>query len=90
MGRKSAKGLAARLAVLLLVAVCYGYYRLCLEVGYVMAWSYLAGFLPAAPAAVVAAKVRRLWVRLLADGVGFCVYFWVSGLLPGWKDWWMG
>lgn len=82
--------LAARVAVLWFVAVCYGYYRLCLEVGYTMAWGFLAGFLPAAPAAVVAAKARRTWVRVIADAAGFVAYFWASGLLPGWKDWWVG
>jgi outer membrane protein assembly factor BamB len=82
--------LAARAAVLLLVAVCYGYYRLCLEVGYTMAWAFLAGFLPAAPCAVVAARTRRWWVGVLADAAGFGVYFWMSGLLPGWKDRWLG
>jgi outer membrane protein assembly factor BamB len=82
--------LAARAAVLLLLAVCYGYYRLCVEVGYVMACGFLAGFLPAAPAAVVAARSNRRWVRVLADVAGFGIYFWASGLLPGWKDRWLG
>jgi outer membrane protein assembly factor BamB len=82
--------LAARAPVFLLLAICYGYYRLCVEVGYVMAWGFLAGFLPAAPAAVVAARSNRRWVRALADIAGFGIYFWASGLLPGWKDRWLG
>lgn len=75
---------------LLFLAACYGYYELCVAVGYVVAWSFLAGFLPAAPTAVVAARSRRWWLWLPAEGVGFAVYFWASALLPGWKDQWGG
>jgi outer membrane protein assembly factor BamB len=82
--------LAARGVLLLFLALCYGYYRLCLEVGYVMAWSFLAGFLPIVPIAVVAARTRRAWLRALADGAAFTAYYWLSGLLPGWKDQWFG
>src|SRR5262249_55409956 len=78
--------LAARGVLLLFLALCYGYYRLCLEVGYVMAWSFLAGFLPVVPVVVVAARARRGWLGVFAGGVGFAAYFWRSGLLPGWKD----
>jgi hypothetical protein len=80
----------SRTMTLLFLAVCYGYYRLCMAVGYVMAWSFLAGFLPAAPAAVVAARARKWWVRAAAEVAGFSIYFMVSGLLPGWKDGWFG
>jgi hypothetical protein len=82
--------LAARIVTVLFVAACYGYYRLCLEVGYTMAWTFLAGFLPAAPACVVAVRSRRPWLIPVADAVGFTVFFWTSGLLPGWKDRWTG
>jgi hypothetical protein len=73
------------LSVLAFVALCYSYYRLCVATGYVMGWSFLAGFLPAMPAAVVAVKSRRRYLAWTADVVGFVVYFWCSGLLPGWK-----
>jgi outer membrane protein assembly factor BamB len=82
--------LLARLTTLLFLAGCFGYYRLCLQVGYTMAWGFLAGFLPAAPAVVLAVRTRRWWLRLPAEAVGFAAYFWVSGLLPGWKDHWVG
>jgi outer membrane protein assembly factor BamB len=92
---KPAKGrgrprLIARVVTLLFLASCYGYYRLCLEVGYAMAWTFLAGFLPAAPAVVVAVRARRWWLAAVADAIGFAVFFWTSGLLPGWKDRWAG
>jgi outer membrane protein assembly factor BamB len=68
------------------VLLCWGYYQLCLAVGYVMAWAFLAGFLPAAPAAVVSARGRRWWLRLPAEAAAFTVYFWVCGLVPAWKS----
>jgi len=78
----------SRVVTLLFLVLCYGYYSLCRAVGYLMAWGFLAGFLPAAPAALVATRGRSLWLRGLADAVGFTLYFWVSGLLPGWKGSW--
>lgn len=78
--------LAARLLLVAFAALCYGYYRLCLAVGYVMAWGFLAGLLPAIPFAVAAARAGNRWVRAAAEVLGFAVYFWASGLLPGWKD----
>ena len=77
--------LASGIAILAFLGLCYGYYRLCTATGYVMAWSYLAGFLPAMPLAVLAAKTNRWWIRWLADAAGFAIYFWCSGLLPSWK-----
>ena len=77
---------AARAALALFAVACYGYYRLCLAVGYVMAWGFLAGLLPAAPFALGAARATDRGVRAAADAAGFAVYFWASGLLPGWKD----
>ena len=78
--------LVSGLAILSFIALCYGYYRLCVATGYVMGWSYLAGFLPAMPLTVLAAKTQRPWLRWVADAAGFAVYFWCSGLLPGWKS----
>jgi outer membrane protein assembly factor BamB len=82
---KNRPRLVSRGVMLLFLALCYGYYRLCLAVGYVMAWGFLGGFLPAAPFAIVATKARRRAVALLADAVAFTVYFWASGMLPGLK-----
>jgi outer membrane protein assembly factor BamB len=76
---------ATALALLAFVSLGYGYYRLCTATGYVMAWSFLAGFLPAMPFAAIAAKTRRRWLSRIADAVAFAIYFWFSGLLPGWK-----
>jgi hypothetical protein len=80
--------LLARVSLVLFLALCYGYYRLCIAVGYFMAWSFLAGFLPAAPAALVAARARNRWLRAAGDAAGFAIYFWTSGMLPGWKSRW--
>jgi outer membrane protein assembly factor BamB len=75
---------------LLFIALCYGYYSLCLAVDYTMAWGFLGGFMPAVPIALVAARARKWWLRLVAGAAAFTVYFWVSGLLPGWKSRWFG
>jgi outer membrane protein assembly factor BamB len=75
----------ARLGVVGFALVCYGYYRLCLLVGYAIAWTFLVGFVPAAPLAVMAERTRRRWLRLLLEVAAFVVYFWFSGAVPGWK-----
>lgn len=77
----------ARLVLLLFIAACYGYYRFCIVIGYAMAWGFLGGFVPAAPFAILANRChgRRRWFLEL---LGFTVYFWVSGLIPGLKDAW--
>src|SRR5262249_12682516 len=72
--------------VLLFVVLCLAFYRLCLDAGYPMAWTFLTGFVPAAPAAVVAVRARRWWLWTPAEAVSFTAFFWVAGLLPGWKD----
>jgi hypothetical protein len=78
--------LLARLALLLFGGFCCGYFRLCLAVGYAMAWSFLGGFVVAAPFALIAVRAQRRWVRWGANAIGFTIYFWVSGLMPGWKQ----
>ena len=80
----------SRALALLFMALCYGYYQLCLAVGYIVAWSFLTGFVPAAPAAILALRTRRLWLRVLAEATAFTAFFWVSGMLPAWKDRWFG
>jgi len=77
-------------ALTIFLLLCFGYYRLCPAVGYVMAWTFLAGFAPAAPAAILATRTRRLWLRAAADLLGFAAYFWLSGMLPAWKGYWLG
>ena len=72
------------LSILGFLGLGYGYYKLCSATGYVMGWSFLVGFLPAMPAAVLAVKTRHRWLGWTADAMGFAVYFWCSGLLPGW------
>ncbi len=63
---------------------------MCQAIGYTMAWSFLAGFFPAAPAAVLAARARLRWVRILAEAIAFSAFFWIAGMLPAWKDRWVG
>jgi hypothetical protein len=75
----------ARLALVVFVALCYGYYRLCMAVGYAVAWGFLGGFAPALPFAVIANRVGNRTLRRLLDALGFAVYFWTSAYLPGWK-----
>jgi hypothetical protein len=78
--------LAGRSALLSFVAMCYGYYRLCVVVGYAMAWGFLLGFVPALPFAVLASRTSNARLRWLLDIVGFVVYFWASALFPSVKD----
>jgi outer membrane protein assembly factor BamB len=80
----------SRVVTLAFLGCCGGYYWACQSVGYLMGLGFLAGFLPAASAPIVAARTRNWWQRGIADVVGFTAYFWISGLLPGWKDHWVG
>jgi outer membrane protein assembly factor BamB len=75
----------ARLALALFIALCYGYYRLCLAVGFPLAWGFLGGYVPALPIALVANRVWSQRLRWLLDVISFAVYFWISAYLPGWK-----
>lgn len=74
-----------RLALLSFIALCYGYYGICMAVGYAMAWGFLFGFLPALPFAVLAARIENGKIRYPLEVTGFAVYFWTSALLPGFK-----
>jgi outer membrane protein assembly factor BamB len=79
----------SRLAVLVFVALCGGYYELCKRVGLVTGWGFLFGFLPGFPFAVVIARiqVRRasVWRQAVMTLAAFSVYFWGSGLFTLWK-----
>lgn len=75
-----------RLALTLFVALCYGYFRLCMAVGYAVAWGFLGGFVLALPIAVIANRVERSIIRWPLEVLSFAVYFWISAFIPGWKD----
>ena len=77
--------LLARLVLLSFLGLCLGYYRLCIGVGYVMAWGFLGGFLPAIPFVVLASRTNHRGRRWFLDAIAFTVYFWTSGLIPAWK-----
>jgi hypothetical protein len=74
-----------RLALVLLITPCYCYYRLCMAVGYTLAWGFLGGFLPALPVAIIANRAGNRTIRTLIELLGFAVYFWSSAFIPGWK-----
>jgi hypothetical protein len=75
----------ARLILLLFIVCSYGYYRLCIVVGYAMAWGFLVGFVPALPFAVVANRISNRKRRCTVDFLGFTVYFFASGWIPSLK-----
>ncbi len=85
---KSRPRLISRAVAIVFLACGYAYYRICLDVGYAMGWCFLAGFLPATPATVMATRARRLWLRALAELAGFTIYFWFSGFFPTFKRLW--
>jgi outer membrane protein assembly factor BamB len=72
------------------VLLAWGYYQLCYFTGYVMAWAFLAGFLPAAPFAVAAASARNAWWRWPCEWAAFTAFFFAGGLLPLVKASWSG
>ena len=72
----------SRLAGVLFLVLCFGYYELCKKVGLATGWTFLAGFLPAYPFAVMAARRSWWWVV-----VGFAVYYWASVGFIVWKSW---
>jgi outer membrane protein assembly factor BamB len=80
----------ARLALILFIAFCFGYYRFCMAVGYAMGWGFLFGLAPAMPFGVIANRIANHKLRWLLDGLGFVVYFWSSGLIPACKAAWGG
>ncbi|CAN5154222.1 hypothetical protein BH11PLA2_BH11PLA2_43760 [soil metagenome] len=78
----------ARLALLLFIGLCFAYYRLCMAVGYALAWGFLGGFVPALPIVILALRTTNRPRRWLLELLAFAVYFWFSGFIPGWKtDW---
>ena len=53
-----------------------------------LATAAAVGFVPAAPLAWLAARSKRVPVVWIADGLGFAIYFWISGSMSGWKAAW--
>ncbi len=80
------KHLLPRLALGLFIALCFAYYRLCMAVGYAMAWGFLSGFVPALPFVLLARRVRNPAMKWFLEGTAFSIYFWTSALIPGWKS----
>ena len=76
---------SARLMLVAFAGLCYGYYSLCMAVGYAMGWGFLGGFGVSWPLAWVAERSKSRTRRWLGEATGFAVWFWVSGLIPGWK-----
>lgn len=76
------------MAVLGLIAVSYGYFELCKTVGMFVAWSFLAGYLPAFPLAYLAARAemrqRPCWQVAGWTILAFTLFFWSCAAF-----WWL-
>lgn len=76
---------------LLFLATCLMYFHLCRSLGYAIEWSFLIGFLPSFPIAVIAAKYlvgeKRWWILtdLMASTMSFSGYFWFSVIFIKWR-----
>ena len=81
---------SARGAILFFVVGCCVYFHLCRQLGLAPEWSFLTGFVPAAPLAMLIARwfrrngFRRLAV-LPAHVVSYTIYFWGSVLFMTWR-----
>ena len=79
----------ARLSMLCLVLVVYGYLELCKIAGMYIAWSFPFGFLPAFPLMMMAARGellhKPLWRSAVWTLLAFVVYFWTVEALLLWK-----
>jgi hypothetical protein len=79
----------SRGVVLLFLAMCYLYYVMCQNLGLATAWSFLIGFLPAWPLAVLAARSHLRgsgWLlQALAIGLAYSVFFWGGAGFILWK-----
>ncbi len=69
--------------------LCFGYYHLCRSLFLVMGYGFLAGLVPAFPAAVWAARgmtdEKGPWREAARTLLSFSVYFWASALFIAWK-----
>src|SRR5262249_16899710 len=72
----------ARLAMLGLVLVGYGYFELCRAVGMFIAWSFLLGFPLAFTFTILAVRAerrhRRSWITAVWTFLAFSAFFWSS------------
>ena len=81
----------SRLGGLAFIGTCLLYFHLCRSLGYAIEWSFLVGFLPAFPVAVLASRflTTRTFCWPLTDlavsAVSFSAYFWLSVLFIKWK-----
>lgn len=78
----------ARLAMLVLVLVGYGYYELCKLIGMFIAWTYLIGYLPAFPLTWLAVSAGRRQSPLLSGlwtTLAFTVFFWTCQVFLSWR-----
>lgn len=86
--RRRARWLA-RLVVVGLLLVCYGYFELCKTIGMFVAWYFLFGLLPAFPvtwlAVRAAVKQQRSWIIAAWMLLAFAVFFWSCQGLYLWK-----
>jgi outer membrane protein assembly factor BamB len=83
--REPRAAIRARLAILLLVAVCGGYFTACQHLSIISGWGFLAGFLPAWPLTHRLARQsldRVPWPQVVVTGLlAFTTYFWASTLV---------
>jgi hypothetical protein len=86
--RRHARWLA-RLAMLGLVLIGYGYFELCRAVGMFVAWSFLLGFPLAFPFTILAVRAERrhnpVWITAVWTVLAFAAFFWSSQAFLWWK-----
>jgi outer membrane protein assembly factor BamB len=86
-GRRGA-GWLARLALVGLILIGYGYVELCRTVGMFIAWAFLIGFPVALPLTWLAVRAEmnsRPWRMLTWTLLAFAAYFWSAHGLLLWK-----
>jgi outer membrane protein assembly factor BamB len=80
----------ARLAVAVFLLVAYAFFELCKSVGMFVGWSFLIGFLPAFPFALLAVRARmapsRRWITAGWTTLAFTAFFWSCQGLLLWKS----
>jgi hypothetical protein len=77
-----------RVALVSFLALAYGYFLACQQLGLSILWSFLIGALPAWPFAVLAAKARppaRSWSRPLWVTLAYSAFFWTAAAFIAWK-----
>jgi hypothetical protein len=85
--RRPARWLA-RLAMLCFLLAGYGYFELCKATGMFVAWTFLAGFLPAFPMTLMAVREEtrgRIWLAAAWALMAFSAFYWTCPALLAWK-----